>query len=144
VGLEGPLGQEPVRPPVDGGRNSTTFPIDRLADGTERESEEDFQDQIHRFEKERQLPYVAAIERVTMGNVLERGPERGLERGELRALKQGIEVALELKFGTDRLRLLTLVREVERVEVLRTVQDSIRTTRTLAEVRRLLTRPRPN
>ena len=82
---------------------------------------------------------MAAIERVTMGNVLERGPERGLERGELRALKRGIEVALELKFGTDGLQLLPLVREVERVEVLRAVQNSIRTARTLDEVRRLLT-----
>ena len=48
-------------------------------------------------------------------------------------------MALELKFGTDGLQLLPLVREVERVEVLRTVQDSIRTARTLDEVRRLLT-----
>ena len=72
-----------------------------------------------------------AIERMAM--------EKGLERGELSALKRGIEVALQLKFGTDGLQLLPLVREVERVEVLRAVQDPIRTAGTLDEVRRLLT-----
>ena len=96
-----------------------------------REFEEEFQEQIHRFEEERQMPYVTAIERMAM--------EKGLERGELSALKRGIEVALQLKFGTDGLQLLPLVREVERVEVLRAVQDSIRTAGALDEVRRLLT-----
>ena len=85
------------------------------------------------------MPYVTSIERMALEKGLEQGLEQGLERGELRALKRGIEVALELKFGTDGLQLLPLVREVERVEVLRTVQDSIRTARTLDEVRRLLT-----
>ena len=116
-----------------------------------REFAEEFQEQIHRFEEERQMPYVTSIERMALEKGLaqgleqglerglEQGLERGLERGELRALKRGIEVALELKFGTDGLQLLPLVRAVERVEVLRAVQDSIRTARTLDEVRRLLT-----
>jgi hypothetical protein len=107
--------------------------IDWLMD-LPREFAKEFQEQIHRFEEERQMPYVTSIERMAR----EEGLEEGLQRGELRALKRGIEVALELKFGTDGLQLLPLVREVSQVEMLRAVQDSIRTARTLDEVRSLL------
>jgi hypothetical protein len=108
-----------------------------------REFEEDFQEQIHRFEEERQMPYVTAIERMALEKGLEQGIEqgieRGLQRGELRGLQRGIELALELKFGPDGLQLLPLVRAVSRVEVLRTVEQAIRAGRTLDDVRSLLT-----
>ena len=99
-----------------------------------RELERQFQEEIHRFEEERQMPYVTSIERMAR----EEGVEVGREQGELRGLQQGIEVALELKFGAAGLELLPLVQAEQRVEVLRAVQRAIRTARTLPEVRALL------
>ena len=95
-----------------------------------RELERQFQEEIHRFEEERQMPYVTSIERMAR--------EEGVQQGELRGLQQGIEVALELKFGEAGSELLPLVQGEQRVEVLRAVQRAIRTARTLAEVRELL------
>ena len=54
-------------------------------------------------------------------------------------MQRGVEVALELKFGAAGLALLPLVRAVQHVEVLRAVQESVRTAGSPAEVRSLLT-----
>lgn len=72
------------------------------------------------------MPYVTSIERMAR--------EAGCREG----LQQGIEVALELRFGEAGSELLPLVQAEQRVEVLRAVQRAIRTARTLAEVRELL------
>jgi hypothetical protein len=99
-----------------------------------RELERQFQEEIHRFEEERHMPYVTGIERMAR----EEGLELGREQGHREALQQGIEVALELKFGEAGLELLPLVQAEQRVDVLRAVQRAIRTACTLAEVRELL------
>ncbi len=104
--------------------------IDWLMD-LPREFEKEFQEQIHRFEEERQMPYVTSIERMAR--------EEGSQQGERRGLQRGIEVALELKFGAVGLTLLPLVQGEQDVEVLRAVQESLRTADSLAEVRSLLT-----
>lgn len=91
-----------------------------------RELERQFQEEIHRFEEERQMPYVTSIERMAR------------EEGRREGLQQGIEVALELRFGAAGLELLPLVQAEQRVDVLRAVQRAIRTAPTLAEVRVLL------
>ena len=51
----------------------------------------------------------------------------GIQKGELRGLQRGIEVALDLKFADSGLALLPLVRAVQDVDVLRAVQESLRT-----------------
>jgi flagellar biosynthesis/type III secretory pathway protein FliH len=99
-----------------------------------RELEREFQEEIHRFEEERQMPYVTSIERMAR----EQGLEQGREQGRREALQQGIEVALDLKFGEAGQELLPLVQAEQRVDVLLAVQRAIRTVQTLAEVRELL------
>ena len=54
-------------------------------------------------------------------------------------LQEGIELALELKFGSDGLALVPLVRQVHAIEVLRTVRQALRTADTLEQIRNLLT-----
>lgn len=94
------------------------------------ELERQFQEEIHQFEEEQQMPYVTSIERMAR--------EEGREEGRAEGLRQGIEVALELKFGKAGLELLPTVQAEQRLDVLNTVQRTIRTARTLAEVRELL------
>jgi hypothetical protein len=95
-----------------------------------RELERQFQDEIHQFEEERQMPYVTSIERMAR--------EEGRTEGQREGLQQGIEVALELKFGATGAELLPLVQAEQRVDVLRAVQRALRTAQTLAEMRHLL------
>jgi hypothetical protein len=99
-----------------------------------RELERQFQEEIHRFEEEHQMPYVTSIERMAR----EQGLEQGLERGRREALQQGIEIALELKFGASGLELLPVVQAERRVDVLHAVQRAIRTAQSPAEIRALL------
>ena len=119
--------------------------IDWLMD-LPREFEEEFQEQIHRFEEERQMPYVTAIERMALekGRLegiqegRQEGHQEGRREGEVSGLHEGIELALELKFGADGLALMPLVREVERLDLLRTIRQTLRTAETLESVRTLL------
>ena len=123
--------------------------IDWLMD-LPREFEEEFQEQIHRFEEERQMPYVTAIERMALEKGRTEGIQEGRQEGrreghqegrregEVSGLHEGIELALELKFGADGLALMPLVREVERLDLLRTIRQTLRTAETLESVRTLL------
>jgi hypothetical protein len=130
------------------------------------ELEREFQAEIHRFEEERQMPYVTSIERmareegVAQGRQegrqegheqglqeghekgrqegIQEGRQEGIQEGERLGLQRGIAVALELKFGAAGLELLPELLAVQDVATLRAVQDGLRTANSLAEVRSLL------
>ena len=102
------------------------------------ELERQFQDEIHQFEEERQMPYVTSIERMAREEGRTEGRREGLQQGEVRGLQQGLEVALEVKFGAAGSELLPLVQAEQRVDVLRAVQRAIRTAQTLEDIRVLL------
>ncbi len=80
-----------------------------------------FRDEIYRYEEERTMPFMTSFER--------------LARTE--ELLAGIEVGLELKFGSAGLQFLEELRTIQDVEVLRAVLRALRTTTTLGELRRL-------
>ena len=65
------------------------------------------------------------------------GLEQGLLKGTRRGLLAGMGPALELKFGSDGVALLSELHEIEDVDVLRKVADAIRTARTVEDLRRL-------
>ena len=67
----------------------------------------------------------------------EEGLEQGLLKGTRRGLLAGMGPALELKFGSDGVALLSELHEIEDVDVLRKVADAIRTARTVEDLRRL-------
>jgi Uma2 family endonuclease len=72
---------------------------------------------------------------------IEIGEARGIEIGEARGIRQGllaaIELGLELKFGAAGLALLPAIRQVENLEVVRTLAEGIKTAQTLDDLRSL-------
>lgn len=72
------------------------------------------------------MPYITSVERVAQ------------EKGAVLGFCEGIELALELKFGADGLALMPLVRQVDKIELLRTLRQTLRTAESLDQVRALL------
>jgi len=66
-----------------------------------------------------------------------RGEARGESRGEIRGLLSGIELGLELKFGTEGLQLMSSISQIADVNVLKEIQQGLRTMNTLDELRRI-------
>jgi hypothetical protein len=85
-----------------------------------------FEEEIHRYEEETKMPFLTGFER------------RGLEKG----LLAGIEVALEVKFGAEGLRLMPEITELQDHELLEAVLEAIRTAASPDEVRRVWARKR--
>ena len=93
----------------------------------------------------RESPWYQEILKEGQEQGLERGQEQGLERGLERGLEQGlqlgilsgIELGLELKFGSEGLRLMRSISQIEDVDVLRAIQQGIKTANTLDDLRRI-------
>ena len=77
--------------------------------------------EIYDFEKERNMPFISTAER--MG--LEKGLAEGLAKGREEGLLAGIEVALRIKFGQSGLKLLSEIRQIDDVGLLRTILDAV-------------------
>lgn len=99
-----------------------------------KELEESFHEEIHRFQQERRMPYVTSFERVAMEKGLQKGREEGLVQG----LHEGIALVLKAKFGAAGARLARKVRAVRDVEQLRVLLKALDSTKTLDEIRPLL------
>jgi predicted transposase YdaD len=61
--------------------------------------------------------------------------KQGESRGERRGLLSGIELGLELKFGTEGLQLMPSISQISDVNVLKEIQQGLRTMNTLDELR---------
>lgn len=72
---------------------------------------------------------------------IQQGIQQGIHQGEMygmrRGLLDGIELALELRFGVEGLRLLPEILRIEDVGVLKAVHEGIRTVTRPEELRRL-------
>jgi len=64
-----------------------------------------------------------------------RGEKRGEERGEERGLLSGIELALEIKFGTPGLELMLIISQIHDLQQLKAIQQAIKTSNTIDELR---------
>ncbi len=65
--------------------------------------------------------------------ILREGEERGMRQGML----SGIELGLELKFGTVGLELMPEISQISDLERLRAIQEGIKTVNTLEELRQI-------
>lgn len=79
------------------------------------ELEQEFDQQLSRYEERLRMPYVSRIERT------------GIRKG----LLKGIEMGLELKFGTSGLNLLSEITDIEDLNLLETIFNHLKTVSTL-------------
>lgn len=63
--------------------------------------------------------------------------KQGRLEGRLEELLSGIELALELKFGTEGLQLMSSISQISDVNVLKEIQQGLWTMNTLDELRRI-------
>jgi len=68
---------------------------------------------------------------------LEAGRQEGLQQGRRQGLLDGIELALELRFGPEGLRLLPEIAEVEELDVLKAIHTGIKQAGSPDELRRI-------
>ncbi|PSF37586.1 transposase [Aphanothece hegewaldii CCALA 016] len=77
--------------------------------------------------------------------ILEEGIEIGIQRSIQQNIRQevlsGIELGLDLKFGDVGLQLMPEIREIQDVETLKRVRESLRTVQTLDELRQVYQNP---
>lgn len=85
-------------------------------------------------------PLVQQIMRWDMA-VLQESPwyQEILQQGEIRGLLSGIELGLELKFGSEGLQLMPEISQITDLDVLKTIREGLRTINSLEEIRLLYT-----
>lgn len=73
--------------------------------------------------------------------ILNKGLEQGLQQGRQEGLREGllaaIELGLELKFGASGLELIPEISQIQDVDVLRGIQEGLRTINSLDELREI-------
>jgi hypothetical protein len=85
------------------------------------ELQQQFQQQLHDYEEEKRMPYVTSVER------------SGIRTG----LLEGIELGLELKFGSEGLTLLPEISTIYDIEQLRAIKSGIKTVNNLEELQQI-------
>lgn len=63
--------------------------------------------------------------------------EKWIEQGLRRGLLEGIEVGLELKFGSEGVEILPEIYQIEDVDRLRAIHKGLKTVQSLEELRRV-------
>ena len=86
-----------------------------------------FAQELRTFEEERQMTYITSIE------------ELGIEKGRIEGLREGIILALELKFGDAAQPIIAEIREVNDLGMIEQIMARIKTAPTLGDVRRIYT-----
>jgi hypothetical protein len=92
------------------------------------ELEQEFRQDLARFEEERHVPYVSSIERLAK------------KEGHVEEIQENIATILELRFGSAGKRLAARVRKFQDLEQLRDVLLKVVKADKIAEVRRMLPR----
>ncbi len=90
--------------------------------------EQEFRQEIQQLEAERRMPYITSVER------------SGIRQG----LLEGIELGLELKFGSEGLATLPEISGIADVEQLRAILAGLKTVNTLSELRQIYQHSTPD
>jgi hypothetical protein len=87
------------------------------------ELQQEFEQELSQYEEEKKMSYITSIER--------RGIQKGIELG----LIEGIELALELRFGSLGLSLVPEISQINDIEKLRAIKAALKTVQTVEEIR---------
>ncbi len=96
--------------------------------------EQEFWRELQNFQEEQRMPYITSVERIGF----QRGLEQGLEQMR-QVLKEGIELVLEMKFGSSGLNLLPEISEIQDIDQLRTIHAALKTVNSVEELRQIYT-----
>jgi hypothetical protein len=105
----------------------------------------------HQIEEEKKVEYISSVERLAIERGKKAGRQEGLQKGRQQGMKQGlqqgmkqgmqtelresIELGLEHKFGKPGLTLMSSVRAIKDLDVLRAVRNTVFTAKKLDDVR---------
>lgn len=70
--------------------------------------------------------------------ILREGEERGRQEGRQEEIVSGIELALEIKFGTEGLQVMPEISQISDLDRLRAIQQGIKSVNTLDELRQFI------
>jgi flagellar biosynthesis/type III secretory pathway protein FliH len=113
--------------------------------------------EIQAYEEREKMDYITSVERIGMKRGFQQGVQEGIQQGkqlglqegkqlglqegkqlgERKGLLEGIELGLELKFGSEGLRLMPEIYQIEEVDMLRTVHEGLKVVETVEALRRL-------
>jgi hypothetical protein len=104
-------------------------------------------EQLQAYEQEAHMPYLTYAERIGIEKGRSEGLNEGLVEGRKEGLtegrKEGLTVALELKFGDAAQALVEEIRQINDLETIQRLMETIKTATTPDEVRRVYTPPAP-
>ncbi|MEA5599257.1 cytosolic protein [Rivularia sp. UHCC 0363] len=87
--------------------------------------EAEFRQDLEQLEDSLGMQYITSFER------------SGIEKGKIEALLKGIEVSLEVKFGSEGLDLLPEISQIDDVTQLENILEEIKTSRSVSELRQI-------
>lgn len=70
--------------------------------------------------------------------IFREGEQRGEERGRREEILSGIELALEIKFGTEGLQLMSEISQIADLDRLKAIQQGIKSVNTLDELQQII------
>ena len=88
-----------------------------------------FHEEIIKYEEERKMPYITTAERI--------GIEKGIKQGIKEGLLKGVKLGLELKFGTEGLKIYPEIEEIDDVDVLEAISEAIRSAKNIEEIKEI-------
>jgi hypothetical protein len=119
-----------------------------------RELDEQFEQALHTYQQEKQMPFMGSLERLWLERGLEqgrqegrqegreegreKGRQEGREEGKRAGLLEGIALALEIKFGAEARTLLPALQALTELDALRAFEQAIRTANSVTELRQQL------
>ncbi|QSJ21005.1 hypothetical protein JYQ62_28500 [Nostoc sp. UHCC 0702] len=79
------------------------------------------------------MPYITSVER----RGIQKGLEQGIEQGKRQGLIEGIRISLQIKFRSEAITILPEIAEIQNVDTLSAILNSIETVNSIEELRQI-------
>ena len=102
------------------------------------ELEQQFRQELARFEEEKHVPYVSSVERLAKQEGLEEGRAEGRSAGRVDQLRENIATSLQVRFGRPGKKLAARLGKLRDLDQLRALFQAVLKADSLADLRELL------